>query len=49
MEKPMSLLVAKNLTKTYAVDHRTITVLDKVSLTVAAGEFVVITGSSGNP
>jgi putative ABC transport system ATP-binding protein len=48
MENPMSLLVAKNLTKTYAVDHRTITVLDKVSLTVAAGEFVVITGSSGS-
>jgi putative ABC transport system ATP-binding protein len=44
----MSLLVAKNLTKTYAVDHRSITVLDSVSLTVAAGEFVVIAGSSGS-
>jgi putative ABC transport system ATP-binding protein len=48
MEKPMSLLVAKNLTKTYAVDHRAITVLDHVSLSVAAGEFVVIAGSSGS-
>jgi putative ABC transport system ATP-binding protein len=44
----MSLLIAKNLTKTYAVDHRTITVLDNVSLSVAAGEFVVIAGSSGS-
>jgi putative ABC transport system ATP-binding protein len=44
----MSMLVAKNLTKTYAVDHRTITVLDSVSLSVATGEFIVIAGSSGS-
>jgi putative ABC transport system ATP-binding protein len=44
----MPLLVAKNLTKTYTVDHRTIKVLDAVSLAVRGGEFVVIAGSSGS-
>jgi putative ABC transport system ATP-binding protein len=44
----MPLLVAKNLTKTYTVDQRTIKVLDAVSLTVAGGQFVVIAGSSGS-
>jgi len=42
------LLEARNLTKTYTVDHQRIAVLNDVSLTVAAGEFVVITGSSGS-
>jgi putative ABC transport system ATP-binding protein len=42
------MLEARKLTKTYVVDDRTITVLAEVSLTVAAGEFLVITGSSGS-
>jgi putative ABC transport system ATP-binding protein len=42
------LLEARHLTKTYTVDHQIIKVLDEVSLAVAAGEFVVITGSSGS-
>ncbi|MDJ0784396.1 MAG: ABC transporter ATP-binding protein [Desulfosarcinaceae bacterium] len=44
----MTLLRAQDLTKTYTVDHQIIKVLDGVSLTVATGEFVVITGSSGS-
>jgi len=43
----MAILEAKNLSKTYTVDHRRITVLDDISLAVSTGEFVVITGSSG--
>lgn len=44
----MAILEARHLTKTYALDHRRITVLDDVSLEVAAGEFLVITGASGS-
>ena len=44
----MAILEAHHLTKTYAVDHREITVLEDVSLSVAAGSFVVISGSSGS-
>ena len=44
----MTILEARHLTKTYSVDHREITVLDDVSLCVAAGSFVVISGSSGS-
>jgi putative ABC transport system ATP-binding protein len=44
----MTILEARHLTKTYTVDHRRIKVLDDVSLKVAAGEFLVITGASGS-
>ena len=44
----MAVLEALNITKTYSVDHRAITVLDDVSLSVEAGSFVVISGSSGS-
>jgi len=44
----MVILEAKNLNKTYTVDHRPIMVLNDISLRVAPGEFVVIAGSSGS-
>ncbi len=44
----MPIIEAKHITKTYTVDHRVLTVLDDVSLTVDPGEFLVITGSSGS-
>jgi putative ABC transport system ATP-binding protein len=44
----MSLLEARNLVKTYTVDHRAITVLEDVSLSAEKGEFIVIAGSSGS-
>ena len=44
----MAILEAKNLNKTYMVDHRNIMVLNDISLQVAPGEFVVIAGSSGS-
>jgi putative ABC transport system ATP-binding protein len=44
----MPILEARHITKTYHLDHRTITVLEDVSLTVEQGEFIVIKGSSGS-
>ena len=44
----MALLEARHIFKTYAVDHRQITVLADINLTVAAGEFLVVSGSSGS-
>ncbi len=44
----MTLLEARNITKTYTVDHRAITVLENVSLSVETGDFIVIAGSSGS-
>ena len=44
----MPVIEARNLTKTYTIAEREIRVLDNVSLTVAAGEFLVIEGSSGS-
>lgn len=44
----MNSLEAQHITKTYAVDSRTVTVLDDVCLEVRAGEFVVIEGKSGS-
>ena len=44
----MNILEAGHLTKTYTVENRSITVLKDISLSVSAGEFVVIKGSSGS-
>lgn len=44
----MNIIEAHELTKTYAVNERSICVLDNVSLNISAGEFVVIKGSSGS-
>ena len=44
----MALLEARQITKTYTVDHRAVSVLDSVSLTLESGDFVVISGSSGS-
>jgi len=44
----MSIIEARNISKTYRIDHRRINVLEQVSLDIAAGEFVVISGSSGS-
>ena len=44
----MTILEAKELTKTYTIADRPIRVLDDVSFAIDAGEFVVIKGSSGS-
>jgi putative ABC transport system ATP-binding protein len=44
----MALLEARDITKTYTLDHRAIAVLEHVSLSAEKGEFIVITGSSGS-
>lgn len=44
----MHSIETKALTKSYRIGERSITVLDSVSLTVAPGEFVVVTGESGS-
>ncbi len=44
----MNILEAKNLRKEYSLDQRRLTVLNDISLSIAAGEFVVISGSSGS-
>ena len=44
----MNIIEAKQVTKTYPVEHREIRVLDNVSLTVAESEFLVVEGSSGS-
>lgn len=44
----MAILEARALNKIYTVDHQNIMVLNDVSLSVAPGEFLVITGSSGS-
>jgi len=44
----MTILEAISLTKTYTLDDRDISVLDRISLSVEAGEFVVLEGRSGS-
>ena len=44
----MKIIEAKQVTKTYTVDHREIRVLDDVSLSVSESEFLVVEGSSGS-
>lgn len=42
------MIEAKNVTKTYEIEKRTITVLDDIDLEIDTGEFVVVAGSSGS-
>ncbi len=44
----MNIIEAKQVTKTYTVEHRVIRVLDNVSLSVSESEFLVVEGSSGS-
>lgn len=44
----MTILQAQNITKTYTIGERQISVLRGVSLNVQAGEFVALIGSSGS-
>lgn len=44
----MPILEARNIVKTYTIDHRELKVLDDVSMKLESGEFMVITGSSGS-
>ena len=44
----MPVIEARNLTKTYTIGERQICVLDNVSLSVDAGEFLVVEGNSGS-
>lgn len=44
----MPIVEARNITKTYTIGEREICVLDDVSLSVSAGEFLVVAGSSGS-
>jgi len=44
----MKIIEAKQVTKTYTVDHREIRVLDDISLSVSESEFLVVEGSSGS-
>ncbi len=42
------LLEARELVKVYTAGERRLTVLDRISLTVERGEFLVVTGASGS-
>ncbi|HKJ63786.1 MAG TPA: ABC transporter ATP-binding protein [Desulfopila sp.] len=44
----MNILETQDITKLYTIGERQIAVVDRVSLQVKEGEFVVITGSSGS-
>jgi putative ABC transport system ATP-binding protein len=44
----MSIIEAQQVTKTYTIGERQIPVLDNISLTVSAAEFLVVEGSSGS-
>lgn len=43
-----TIIAAHDVSKTYQIDDRTLTVLRNVSLEIMAGEFVAIIGSSGS-
>ncbi|MBI9083121.1 MAG: ABC transporter ATP-binding protein [Desulfobacterales bacterium] len=44
----MNILQARDLTKTYRIDGRHLTVLEDVSLSARHGEFLVVSGASGS-
>jgi len=43
-----TMIEAIDVTKTYEIEERTITVLDHVELAIDKGEFIVVAGSSGS-
>lgn len=43
-----TILQTKSVTKTYQVDHNTITAVDDVSLSINSGEFIALVGPSGS-
>jgi putative ABC transport system ATP-binding protein len=44
----MNIIEARQVSKTYLVDNRQIRILDDISLSIAEGEFIAITGNSGS-
>jgi putative ABC transport system ATP-binding protein len=48
MNSTMPVIEAQHIGKTYAIGNREIRVLDDVSLSIAAGEFLAVTGNSGS-
>ena len=44
----MNIVEADNISKTYTIDDRKVSVLKDISLAVAAGEFLVVEGQSGS-
>ena len=44
----MNIIEAENVTKTYTIGDRQISVLDNISLVVSTAEFLVVEGSSGS-
>ena len=44
----MNIIQAQQITKTFTIGRRQVTVLDRVSLAVGQGEFLVVRGSSGS-
>ena len=44
----MSVVEARDITKTYSIGDRNIRVLENVSLSVSKGDFLVVAGSSGS-
>ena len=44
----MNIVEAENISKTYMIDDRKVSVLKNISLAVTAGEFLVVEGQSGS-
>src|SRR3989344_957126 len=44
----MSIIEAKNITKTFGTGHTAVKAIDDVSLTVEAGDIILIMGPSGS-
>ena len=44
----MNIIEARHISKSYAIGNRTICVLDNISLSIAGGESIAVTGNSGS-
>jgi len=44
----LNIVEAENISKTYTIDNRKVSVLKNISLAVTAGEFLVVEGQSGS-